>query len=97
VHYPKSPFAAEEVSAKLRRHQRTKDPDYGLLLNGWEAVAWDQRYREQFAQNPRSQEPFFVQSMQRWESMLKAASCVIIETTEWESGLSYGYRITVGR
>lgn len=61
--------------------------DYGLLLTGWEAMAWDERCGEQFAQDPRSQEPFFVEGMQRWESILKAASWVIVESYEWESGL----------
>jgi hypothetical protein len=50
-------------------------------------MAWDERCREQFAQDPRSQEPFFVEGMQRWESILKAASWVIVESYEWESGL----------
>jgi len=62
--------------------------DYGLLLTGWEAMAWDKQCREQFAHDPRSQEPFFVEAMQRWESVLESASWVIVESYEWESGLS---------
>jgi hypothetical protein len=62
--------------------------DYGLLLTGWEAIAWDEHCREQFARDPRSKEPFFVESMLRWESLLRAASWVIVESYEWESGLS---------
>ncbi len=62
--------------------------DYALLLTGWEAAAWDTHCREQFAQDPRSKEPFFVEALQRWEAMLKAASWVIVESSEWESGLS---------
>ena len=62
--------------------------DYGLLLAGWEAIAWDKHCRENFVQDPRSQEPFFVEAIQRWESMLRTASWVIVESYEWESGLS---------
>ena len=62
--------------------------DYGLLLTGWEAIAWDKRCREQFATDPRSTEPFFVEAMQHWESVLQTASWVVVESYEWESGLS---------
>ena len=61
--------------------------DYGLLLTGWEAMAWDRYCREQFAQDPRSAEPFFVQAMQHFQSLLETASWVIVESYEWESGL----------
>ena len=62
--------------------------NYGLLLTLGEAIAWDKQCREQFAQDPRSQEPFFIEALQRWEAMLAAASWVIVESYEWESGLS---------
>ncbi len=62
--------------------------DYGLLLTGSEAMAWDKRCREQFAKDPRSKESFFIEAMQRFESLLEAASWVIVESYEWESGLS---------
>jgi len=61
--------------------------DYALLLAGWEALAWDKSCREQFAQDPHSQEPFFVEAMQRWETLLKESSWIIVESYEWESGL----------
>jgi hypothetical protein len=61
---------------------------YGLLLAGWEAMAWDKRCREQFARDPRSKEPFFIEAMQGFESLLEAASWVIVDSYEWESGLS---------
>ena len=61
--------------------------DYALLLAGWEAMAWDKSCREQFDLDPRSQEPFFVEAMQRWESLLKVSSWIIVESYEWESGL----------
>jgi len=62
--------------------------DYGLLLTAWEALAWDKRCKEQFAQDHRSNEPLFIEAMQRWEALLEVASWVIVETYEWESGLS---------
>jgi hypothetical protein len=62
--------------------------DFGLLLAGWEASAWDERCRLQFTLDPRSQEPYFVEALHRWETLLKAARWVIIESYEWESGLS---------
>lgn len=62
--------------------------DYGLLLTGWEVIAWDKHCRELFARDPRGQDAFIVEAMQRWESLLKTASWVIIESYEWESGLS---------
>ena len=61
--------------------------DYALLLSAGEAIAWDQHCRAQFAENPSSKKQFFVDAMQRWESMLKSASWVIVEMYEWESGL----------
>ena len=61
--------------------------DNGLLLTVPEALAWDKRSREEFTQDPRSQEPFFIEAMQRWESMMKNASWVVVELYEWESGL----------
>ena len=61
--------------------------DYGLLLTQWEASAWDQQCREEFTRDPRSQEAFAVETMRQWETILKAASWVIVESYEWESGL----------
>jgi hypothetical protein len=61
--------------------------DYGLLLTRWEAAAWDQQCREAFAQDPRNKQPVVVEAMHRWEEMLKAASWVIVESYEWESGM----------
>ncbi len=61
--------------------------DYALLLTHGEAAAWGEHCREQFAQDPRSQTSFFVEEMRQWESRLNAASWVIVESYEWESGL----------
>jgi hypothetical protein len=61
--------------------------DYALLLTGWEARAWDERCREEFARDPRGQQPSVVEALRRWESMLSAASWVIVESYEWESGM----------
>jgi hypothetical protein len=81
----------DEFFKKYRNRQfDTGNPlyvDYALLLTGWEARAWDGRCREQFALDPRSKQAFFVEALQRWESMLPTASWVIVETYEWESGL----------
>jgi|GEM_PF-1186300 len=61
--------------------------DYGLLLAGWEASAWDRKSRDAFAQEPRGSEPFAVEAMREWEMMLRTAGWVIVESYEWESGL----------
>jgi hypothetical protein len=61
--------------------------DYGLLLTGSEANAWDKRCREAFATYPHSQEAHVVEAMRGLKSMLRAASWVIVESSEWESGL----------
>jgi hypothetical protein len=61
--------------------------DYGLLLTLGEARAWDLRCRELFAQDPRSQSPAIGEAMRQWETMLKDASWVIVESYEWESGM----------
>ena len=77
-----------------RRSIDTGNPiyaDHALLLIAWEARTWDKRCREEFAHDPRSQEPFFVESLRHWETMLGAASWVIVESYEWESGLSWYY------
>lgn len=64
------------------------DVNFGLLLAVGEVLEWDKRCREMFNQEARSKHPFFVESMHRWESMLKACRWVIVESYEWESGLS---------
>ena len=61
--------------------------DYGLLLTGGEANAWDKRCREAIAGDPRSQKPHLVEAMRRLESILRTANWVIVESFEWESGL----------
>jgi hypothetical protein len=61
--------------------------DYGLLLTGSEAKDWDKRCREAFAGGPRNQKPHIVEAMHSLESVLKTASWVIVESSEWESGL----------
>ena len=58
--------------------------DYGLLLTGGEANAWDKRCREAFAGDLQ---PHVVDAMRRLESILGTASWVIVESFEWESGL----------
>ena len=62
--------------------------DYALLLTAGEAISWDRQCREQLAQNARGKETFLADAIQHWESMLKSASWIIVETYEWETGLS---------
>jgi len=61
--------------------------DYGLLLTQWEAWAWDKQCREAFAQDPRTKLAVVGEAMRQWETMLKTASWVIVESYEWESGM----------
>lgn len=61
--------------------------DYGLLLTQWEAAAWDKQCRETFARDARSRHAGMREEMQEWETLLKAAHWVIVESYEWESGL----------
>lgn len=61
--------------------------DYGLLITSSEANAWDKQCREAIAGDPLSQKPHIVEAMNRLESMLSKASWVIVESSEWESGL----------
>ena len=61
--------------------------DYGLLLTGSEAKAWDRRCREAPASDPAIRTPHLVEAMQRLEFLLGTASWVIVASSEWESGL----------
>lgn len=57
--------------------------DYGLLLTPGEALAWDKDSRTRFVpQNPKVET-----DMQLVKSALKKARWVIVESSEWESGL----------
>ena len=55
--------------------------------NPFYVEAWDDRCREAFAGYPHSQKPHMVEAMRGLESMLKTASWVVVESSEWESGL----------
>ena len=61
--------------------------DYGLLLTGSEAKAWDERCREAFAGSPQGLAPHIAEAMHTLESRLRTARWVIVESSEWESGL----------
>jgi hypothetical protein len=61
--------------------------DYGLLLTGSEANAWDKRCREAFTGEPVNQKPHIAEAMRQLQTKLKTASWVIVESFEWESGL----------
>ena len=54
---------------------------------GGEALAWDRRCREAFAQDPRSKQTVVIEAMRQWDKLLKGTSWVIVESYEWESGL----------
>jgi hypothetical protein len=60
---------------------------YSLLLTSGEARIWDKQCREAFARDPSRQQAVMAEKMRQWETMLKAASWVIVESSEWESGL----------
>ena len=61
--------------------------DYAYLLTAGEALVWDKQCREQFSSDPSSERPHMVSAMQQLESALKEAKWVIVESSEWESGL----------
>ncbi len=61
--------------------------DYALLLTAGEAMAWDKVCRETFDRDPASKRPHMVSAMERLQSALKGAKWVIVESSEWESGL----------
>ena len=56
-------------------------------LTPGEASAWDLRCRETLAQDPRNHSPEVEEAMRQWETMLKGASWIIVESYEWESGM----------
>jgi len=62
--------------------------DFGLVLSSAEAIEWENYCREQFAPDPHAREPYIAESMERWQSLMGSASWVIVESYEWESGLS---------
>lgn len=62
--------------------------DYALLLTSWEAHAWDQQCRERFVEDERHGRPGIEESMQLWEAQLRATRWVIVESYEWESGMT---------
>ena len=62
--------------------------DYAFLLTPWEAREWDTQCRKQFSSDPRSKKAWIVSEMEKVESALKNAKWVIVESYEWESGLS---------
>lgn len=77
--------------AKFRdRELDTGNPiyvDYAFLLTMGEALVWDRTCREKFAGEPRSQKRDFTPEMQQFEAALKKSRWVIVESSEWESGL----------
>ena len=62
--------------------------DYAFLLTPWEAREWDKQCREQYPSDTKNIRPEIASQMQKFESILKSAKWVIVESYEWESGLS---------
>ena len=62
--------------------------DYAFLLTAGEALEWDKQCRLQFLSDPGSLKPWIESGMQQLESALRMAKWVIVESYEWESGLS---------
>ena len=61
--------------------------DYAFLLTSWEALEWDKQCRENFFSDPTNNRPEIESDMLLFESKLKSATWVIVESYEWESGL----------
>lgn len=58
-----------------------------LLITGAEARAWDAERTPRFARDSRSKTPWYAETRARWDTRLRNASWVVVETYEWESGL----------
>ena len=61
--------------------------DSGLMLTGCEASEWDERSREAFVADPRASMPVVRERMASLRDGLRRARWVIVESSEWESGL----------
>ena len=62
--------------------------DYAFLLTPWEALEWDKQCREEFFSDVMKNRSEIESDMLLFESALKNAKWVIVESYEWESGLS---------
>lgn len=62
--------------------------EYALLMTAWEANGWDKKSREATARESGRPHPTIAVRMGEFEAMLQNASWVIVESYEWESGLS---------
>lgn len=61
--------------------------DYAYLLTPGEALVWDKTCREKFSGDSRRQKRNLESEMQQLEAALKKSKWVIVESSEWESGL----------
>ena len=61
--------------------------DYAFLLTPGEALEWDKHCRQQFSSSPGGIHSKVSSDMQQLEAALKKAKWVIVESSEWESGL----------
>ncbi len=62
--------------------------DYGYLLTVGEAIAWNNSCQEEYLAANQHIRPQLKQDMQQLTEYLKKAKWVIVESYEWESGLS---------
>ena len=62
--------------------------NYGILLTQGEALSWDKSSRDEFARDPCSKHAGVLEDMRLWDTRLKHISWMIVESYEWESGLS---------
>ena len=60
--------------------------DYALLLTFGEAAAWDKECRQAYPADMLSQQGGISAAMDELAARLDAASWVIVESYEWESG-----------
>lgn len=62
--------------------------DYGYLLTGAEALVWDRQCREAGGERATHKHVPSVEAMDQLAARLKSASWVVVESYEWESGLT---------
>jgi hypothetical protein len=79
------------IEAFKAREVDTGNPvDWNLawLLSAGEALAWDARSRAAFAAARPADHRTAREDMRQFEALLRGAAWIIVESVEWESGLS---------
>ena len=61
--------------------------DYAFLLTMGEALTWNKACQENFTDHSRYPRRNLASEMQQFETALKNARWVVVESYEWESGL----------